>query len=70
MTPRKTAGRSIRKAVSKVANRKTKKLLSKLTDELLSTKAQLTIAKLEKKKAVEALRAAHKRQKRGKKLME
>jgi hypothetical protein len=65
-----TAKKSIRKVVSKVANRKTKKMLSKLTHELLSTKAQLTLAKLEKKKAVEALRATHKRQKRGKKLME
>ncbi|KAK4937385.1 hypothetical protein LTR28_009856 [Elasticomyces elasticus] len=65
-----TARRSIRKAVNRSVNKKTKKLLSKLTDELLSTKAQLALAKLEKKKAVEALRAAQKKHKRGKKLME
>jgi hypothetical protein len=65
-----SARRSIRKAVNESADRKTKKLLSKLTDELLSTKAQLTLAKLEKKKALDALRAVQKKQKRGKKLME
>jgi hypothetical protein len=52
-----SARRSIRKAVNESADKKTKKLLSKLTDELLSTKAQLTLAKLDKKKALDALRA-------------
>lgn len=65
-----TARRSIRKAVNKSVDKKTKKLLSALTDELLSTKAQLTLAKLEKKKAFDALRAVQKKHKRGKKLME
>ena len=65
-----TAKRSIRKAVNRAVNKKTKKLLSKLTEELLSTKAQLTLAKIEKKKVVEALRAAQKSHKRGKKLIE
>jgi hypothetical protein len=65
-----SARRSIRKAVNESADRKTKKLLSKLTDKLLSTKAQLTLAKLEKKKALDALRAVQKKQKRGKKLIE
>jgi hypothetical protein len=49
-----SARRSIRKALNESADKKTKKLLSKLTDELLSTKAQLTLAKLEKKKALDA----------------
>ena len=62
--------RSIRKAVNGSTDRRTRKLLSKLTGELLSTKAQLTLAKLEKKKALDALRAVQKKQKRGKKLME
>lgn len=64
------ARRSIRKAVNTAGDRKTKKVLSRLTDELLSTKAQLTLAKLEKKKAFDALRAVQKKQKRGKKFME
>ncbi|KXL48709.1 hypothetical protein M433DRAFT_2806 [Acidomyces richmondensis BFW] len=65
-----TAKRSIRKAVNRAVNKKTKKLLSKLTEELLSTKAQLTLAKIEKKKVFEALRTAQKSHKRGKKLIE
>jgi hypothetical protein len=65
-----SARRSIRKAVNESADRKTKKLLLKLTDELFNTKAQLTLAELEKKKALDALRAVQKKQKRGKKLME
>jgi len=65
-----TARRSVRKAVGRSVDRNTKKLLSRLTDELLSTKAQLTIAKLEKKKALDALRAVQKKQRRGKKLIE
>ena len=64
------ARRSVRKAVSRSVDRNTKKLLSRLTDELLSTKAQLTLAKLEKKRAFDALRAEQKKQKRGKKLMD
>jgi hypothetical protein len=64
------ARRSVRKAVSRSVDRNTKKLLSRLTDELLSTKAQLTLVKLEKKKAFDALRAVQKKQKRGKKLIE
>ena len=62
--------RSVRKAISRSVDRNTKKLLSRLTDELLSTKAQLTLAKLEKKKAFDALRAVQKKQKRSKKLIE
>jgi len=65
-----TTKRSIRKAVSRSVNKKAKKLLSKLTDELLSTKTQLALAKLEKKKAVEALRATQRKHKRGKKLID
>ena len=45
-------------------------MLSNLTNELLSTKAQLTLAKLEKKKAVEALRVAQKKHKHSRKLIE
>lgn len=64
------ARRSVRKAVSRSVDSNTKKLLSRLIDELLSTKAQLTLAKFEKKKAFDALRAVQKKQKRGKKLIE
>jgi hypothetical protein len=65
-----TARSSVRKAVNGSVDGKTKRLLSRLTDELLSTKAQLTLAKFEKKKALDALRAVQKKQKRGKKLIE
>ena len=64
-----TAKRSLRKAVNKAVDKKTKKLLSKLTDELLTTKAQLTLAKIEKKKATEALRAIKKSHKSSNKLI-
>jgi hypothetical protein len=65
-----TARKSIRKVVNRSVDRKIEKLLSRLTDELLSTKAQPTLAKLEKKKAFDALRAVQRKQKRSNKLME
>ena len=51
-------------------DKKTRELLSWLQNELLSTKAKLTLAQIEKKRALEALRASKKQHKRGKKLME
>jgi hypothetical protein len=65
-----TARRSIRTVVNESVDGKTKKLLSRLTCELLSTKSHLTLAKLEEKRAFDALRAAQKKHKRSKKLME
>ena len=64
-----TAKRSLRKAVNKAVNKKTKKLLLKLTNKLLTTKVQLTLTKIKKKKATKALRAIKKSYKRSKKLI-
>jgi 1-deoxy-D-xylulose 5-phosphate reductoisomerase len=64
-----TARRSIRTVFNESVDGKTKKLLSRLTCELLSTISHLTLAKLEEKRAFDALRVAQKKHKRSKKLM-
>jgi len=60
----------LRAFVDKNFDKKAKKVLKTLTNELESTKAQATIERLRKEKAMEALRHEQKKRKRGKKLME
>jgi hypothetical protein len=65
-----TARRKIRAIVNQVIEQKTKKLLSKISNELISEKAKNKILMIENKKAIGALRHAKKQKTRGKKLME
>jgi hypothetical protein len=65
-----TARRKIRAIVNQVVEQKTKKLLSKTSDELISEKAKNKILMIENKKAIGALRHVKKQKTRGKKLME
>jgi hypothetical protein len=60
----------MRTVVNGSVDGKTKKLLSRLTCELLSTKSHLTLAKLKEKRAFDTLRAVQKKHKPSKKLME
>jgi hypothetical protein len=53
-----------------VVKQKTKTLLSKISDELISEKAKNKILMIENKKAIGALRHAKKQRTRSKKLME
>jgi len=53
-----------------VVEQKTKKLLSKISDELISEKAKNKILMIKNKKAIGALRHAKKQKTRSKKLIE
>jgi len=64
------ARRKIRAIVNQVVEQKTKKLLSKISDKLISEKAKNKILMIKNKKALGALRHAKKQKTRGKKLME
>ena len=44
--------------MNKVVEKKTKKILLKLSDELIGIRVELTLARLKKKKVIEALRHA------------
>jgi len=62
--------RRLRKKISRTADKKTKKWMAQLTEEVLSTKAKLTLARIEKRRAIGALHHEKKRRKKGMKLME
>jgi len=62
--------RRIRAIVNKTVDRNTKKIIKRLSDDLQRSRAEATLGKLGKQKAVEALRHEKKKRKRGKKLME
>jgi hypothetical protein len=56
--------------ISRAVDKKTKKWMTQLTKEVLSTRAELTLARIEKRRATEALNQEKKRRKKGKKLIE
>jgi hypothetical protein len=62
--------RSLRKMISRAVDKKTKTWTTQLTEEVLSTRAELTLARIEKRRAIEALHQEKKRRKKGMKLME
>ncbi|KAK5110696.1 hypothetical protein LTR85_000739 [Meristemomyces frigidus] len=59
----------LRKMISSAVDKKTKVWMTQLTEEVLSTRAELTLASIDKREATEALHQEKKRGKRGKKLM-
>jgi ribosomal protein L25 (general stress protein Ctc) len=65
-----SVNRRLRKMISRAVDKKTKKWMTQLTEEVLSTRAELTLARIEKRRATEALYQEKKRRKKGKKLME
>jgi hypothetical protein len=65
-----SVNRRLRKMTSRTADKKTKKWMTQLTEEVLSTKAKLTLARIEKRRAIGALHHEKKRRKKGMKLME
>jgi hypothetical protein len=62
--------RKLRAIVNKTVDRKTKKIIKRLSDDLQRSRAEATLERLGKQKAIEALRHEKKKRKRGKKLME
>jgi hypothetical protein len=68
LDPPTTRGK-IRAVINQVVELETKKSLPKISDELTSEKVKNKILKIEKKKALEALKHGKKQGKRGKKLM-
>lgn len=62
--------RRLRKMISRAVDKKTKKWMAQLTEEVLSTRAELMLARIEKRRSTEALHQEKKRKKKGKKLME
>lgn len=65
-----SALRKLRIVVNQTVDRKAKKYIKRLSDDLLSTKAKLALEELSKHKLTEALRHEKKKRKRGKKLIE
>jgi hypothetical protein len=62
--------RKLRAVVNTTVDRKTKKIIKRLSDDLQRSRAEATLERLGKQKAVKALRHEKKKRKRGKKLME
>jgi len=62
--------RKLRAIINKTVDKKTKKMIKRLSDDLQSSRAEATLERLGKQKAIEALRHEKKKRKRGKKLME
>jgi hypothetical protein len=62
--------RKLRAIVNTTVDRKTKKVIKRLSDDLQRSRAEAVLERLGKQKAVEALRHEKKKRKRGKKLME
>jgi len=58
-----SVNRRLRKMVSRAVDKKTKKWMTQLTEEVLSTRAELTLARIEKRRATEALQQEKKRRK-------
>ncbi|KAK4895214.1 hypothetical protein LTR49_028291 [Elasticomyces elasticus] len=55
--------------ISRAVDKKTKKRMTQLTEEVLSTRAELTLARIERRRATEAVHQEKRRRKKGKKLM-
>ncbi|KAF4547221.1 Hypothetical protein D9617_52g060420 [Elsinoe fawcettii] len=62
--------RKLRAIINKTIDRKTKKVIKRLSDDLQKSKAEATLERLGKQQAMEALRHEKKKRKRGKKLIE
>lgn len=62
--------RKLRATINERVDKKTKKMIQRLSDDLQSSRAEATLERLGKQKAIEALRHEKKKRKRGKKLME
>lgn len=56
--------------ISKTVDKKTEKLINRLTDAVQSSRAEATLPRLGRQKAIEALRHETKKRKRGRKLIE
>ncbi|KAF4547146.1 Hypothetical protein D9617_57g029040 [Elsinoe fawcettii] len=62
--------RKLRAIINKTVDRKTKKVIKRLSDDLQKSRAKATLERLGKQQAMEALRHEKKKRKRGKKLIE
>lgn len=62
--------RKLRAIINKTVDRKTKKVIKRLSDDLQKSRAEATLERLGKQQAMEALRHEKKKRKRGKKLIE
>ena len=62
--------RKLRAIINQTVDKKTKKVIKRLSDDLHSSRAELVLERLAKQKATEALRHEKKKRKRGRKLME
>jgi len=62
--------RKLRAIINKTVDRKTKKVIKRLSDDLQRSRAEANLERLGKQQAMEALRHEKKRRKRGKKLIE
>ena len=62
--------RKLRTFINKIVDRKTKKVIKRLSEDLQKSKAEATLEKVGKQQAMEALRHEKKKRKRGKKLIE
>ena len=62
--------RKLKAIINKTVDEKTKKMMERLIDDLQTSRAQATLERLGRQKAIEALRHEKKKRKRGRKLME
>jgi hypothetical protein len=62
--------RKLRAIINKTIDRKTKKVIKRLSHDLQKSKAEATLEKLGRKQVIEALRHEKKKRKRSKKLIE
>jgi hypothetical protein len=62
--------RKLRVIINQTVDKKTKKVIKRLSDDLHSSRAELVLERLAKQKAIEALRHEKKKRKRGRKLIE
>jgi hypothetical protein len=62
--------RKLRAIINKTVDQKTKKMMKRLSDDLQTSRAEASLERLGRQKAIEALRHEKKKRKRGRKLME
>jgi hypothetical protein len=62
--------RKLRAIINKTVDQKTKKIMKRLSDDLQTSRAEASLERLGRQKAIEALRHEKKKRKRGRKLME
>jgi hypothetical protein len=62
--------RKLRAIINKTVGQKTKKMMKRLSDDLQTSRAEATLERLGRQKAIEALRYEKKKRKRGRKLIE